>query len=92
MQVDIYQKYNWIFFEWKLLEIYNWNEYFCITDNMKNDDDLIILQKELDKNIINLWKMNKWDILIINNNTFAHWRTKIISKDRFLIRIQVKKS
>jgi hypothetical protein len=90
VSVEIFQKYDWKIFEWKFAENIAWVSYFCVSDNMHDDRNLWFLQKELDKNVLNLWKLNKWEIIIINNRTFAHGRTEIVGLDRFLIRVQIK--
>lgn len=87
---DIYQKFNWKIFTWNLLEEYKSKKYYTICDNMDKNILLKPLQNILDKNTFSLPQFKKWEIIIINNTTFLHWRKKIKSKDRHLVRVQIK--
>jgi len=86
INTKIFQEFKWEYMNWRLLD--KW--FFSIMDNMERDKNLENFQILLNKNMKILPRLVKWDIICINNKTFAHWRTWPISKDRYLIRIHIK--
>lgn len=87
---DIYQKFNWKIFSWKILEETNRWRFYTIIDNMDKDKKLKPLQDIIDSNIFTLSQLKKWEIIIINNTTFLHWRKSLLSNDRYFVRIQIQ--
>lgn len=86
INTKIFQKFEWDYMDWTLFS--DW--FFSIMDYMERDELLERFQVLLNKNMKTLSKLNKWDIICINNVTYAQGRTWPILKDRHLIRVQIR--
>jgi len=86
----IYQDIKYNYYKWPLMEKYNNKKYYCLSDNFGNDNGLLLIKKEIDNHVFCIWKLEKNNLIVINNFSYLHWRKKILSNDRHLIRIQLK--
>ena len=88
----IYQDIKYDYYDGPLMKENNSKKYYSLSDNFKHDKYLEILKKEIDKNVFCIGKLEKGDLIIINNFSYLHWRKKVLSNNRHLIRIQLKES
>ena len=86
----IYQDIKYNYYQWLLISQYNNKKYYSLSDNFKWNRYLEILKDEIDKNVFCIENLEKWDLIIINNFSYLHWRKKILSNTRSLIRLHIK--
>ena len=86
IDTNIFQEFEWGYMNWTLFN--DW--FFSIMDFMDRDESLKKFQTLLNKNMKTLSRLNMWDIICVNNVTYAHWRTWPIWTDRHFIRTQVR--
>jgi len=86
LKVKIFQKFVW---KYENSEIFkDW--FYNICDDLHKSKNLKKFWELLIKNSITFPVLEKGDILVLNNEKYAHWRTWDFWNDRYLIRVQVK--